>query len=194
MDIKRLRYAYSCSTGTEHIDYGQQQPHEGGIATFYPLLDMRFTISTCYTDRHAGTDKDTCPSALTRRSCEIRPALVQFSITVLVFSAKELGGKNVSPHIKFLNNNLSRNVGITLDEIRQIDVVNFLKYTNLLEQSKETFTIGRLAHPMNHLYGSSLNLTLHEDTEGIVFRDASLQTIFHADINTLQRPLRVHHQ
>ena len=196
--IKGLGFAYNCSTKTEHIDYGQQQPHQGGIATSYPLWDARFdtawanrtrqhasiNLEMLYVDSRAGPDKNSCPGTLTRRSCEIRPALVQYPITITIPSEEELKSKNILTHIKFFNDNSTWPVGTTLDDVEQIDDVEILEYTNLVEHFNQTSTVGGLAYIMNHLYGSSVNLTLHNDAWGIISHGASVQTMFPTHMHT----------
>ncbi|KAI5379410.1 hypothetical protein J4E82_001925 [Alternaria postmessia] len=170
----------------------------------YALWDVKFNASwptetkpyasidleMLYVDSKAGEDEHSCPGTMTIRRCEIKPALVQYPVTVMVPSEEELKGKNIVTHIKFSNDSLPDNweVGESLDDITQIDQLEVKETINLEEQFGKPSTIGALTYIMNNLYASSANLTYNNDTWDIVARGASAQTTFYAQSDeTLNR-------
>jgi hypothetical protein len=136
-----------------------------------------------YVDSHAREAKKLCPGTKTRRSCEIRPAVVQYPVTVMVPSEEELKGKNIVTHIKFFNDNKTWPVSVPLEDIEQIDDLEVLEYIDLVEHFDETSTVGALTYIMNNLYSSSANLT-YDTAWGVTSRGASAQTTFYADTDT----------
>ncbi|KAH7359722.1 hypothetical protein BKA66DRAFT_225649 [Pyrenochaeta sp. MPI-SDFR-AT-0127] len=93
-----LGFAYNCSTSVENVDYGlQRQSQQGGVSASYPMWDISFNSSWAnetkpyasimldmlYVDSHSGTTQGSCPGTLTRRTCEIRPAVVRYPVTVM---------------------------------------------------------------------------------------------------------------
>ncbi|UPX14085.1 uncharacterized protein EKO05_0004576 [Ascochyta rabiei] len=196
--IKALGFAFNCSTTIEDVDYGlQHQTQLGGVSSSsYPLWDIAFSSSWAsdtkpyasvhldmlYVDSHAGSTENSCPGTLTRRTCEIRPALVEYPVTVMVPSKEELEGKNIVTHIKFYSDNTSHPLGTPVTE-PQIDQLRFLEYVDLNERFNETSTIGALTYVLNNLYASSANLTYRDDWD-IMLRGGQAQTTFFADTDT----------
>ena len=196
-DFKALGFAFDCSTTTEDVNYGlQQQSQAGGVETTYPLWDIAFNsswasdtkpyasinMSMLYVDSHAGATNNDCPGTLTRRTCEIRPAVVEYPVTVMVPSEEELKGKNIVTHIKFYTDNISHPLSTPITS-QQIDELKFLSYTDLDEKFNETSTIGALTYVLNNLYSSSARLTYKDDWD-IALQGGLAQTTFFADTAT----------
>lgn len=106
--VRAMGLAFSCQTDTEAVDYGlQRQSQQGGNSTSYPLWDVKFDtdwandnksfanvrLNMLYVDSQAGPTEGSCPGQLTRRTCLIRPALVEYPVTVMKPSEEELKGK-----------------------------------------------------------------------------------------------------
>lgn len=195
--FKALGFAFDCSSTTEDINYGlQRQSQFGGVESSYPLWNIGFNsswatdakpyasinMSMLYVDSHAGADSNDCPGTLTRRNCEIRPAIVEYPVTVMVPSEEELNGKNIVTHIKFFSDNTSHPIGTNITE-RQIDQLEFLEYVDLNEGFNQTSTIGALTYVLNNLYASSANLTYKDDWD-IKLQGGQAQTTFFADTDT----------
>lgn len=192
--FKALGFAFDCSSTTEDVNYGlQRQSQFGGSQTSYPLWDISFNsswatdtkpyasinMSMLYVDSHAGANSSDCPGTLTRRTCEIRPAIVEYPVTVMVPSEEELKGKNIVTHVKFFADNIAHPIGTNITE-RQIDQLKFLEYVDLKEEFNKTSTIGALTYVLNNLYNSSAQLTYNEDWD-IKLRGGQAQTMFYAD-------------
>ncbi|KAF2626069.1 hypothetical protein BU25DRAFT_449747 [Macroventuria anomochaeta] len=195
--FKALGFAFNCSTTTEDVNYGlQHQSSAGGVETTYPLWNIGFSSSWAsdtkpyasinmdmlYVDSHAGATDNDCPGSLTRRTCEIRPAIVEYPVTVMVPSEEELEGRNIVTHVKFYTDNISHPLSTPITE-PQIDQLKFLEYVDLKEKFNETSTIGALVYVLNNLYSSSANLTYKDDWD-IVLRGGQAQTTFFADTDT----------
>lgn len=195
--IKALGFAFDCSTTSEDVDYGlQHSSQQGGDSASYPLWNIEFSSSWAsdtksyasvnldmlYVDSHAGSNNTSCPGTLTRRTCEIRPAVVEYPVTVMVPSKEELEGKNIVTHIKFYSDDTSHPLGTPIVD-PQIDQLKFLSYVDLNEHFNETSTIGALTYVLNNLYSSSANLTYRDDWD-IVLRGGQAQTTFFADSDT----------
>ncbi|KAI8941045.1 hypothetical protein NX059_002289 [Plenodomus lindquistii] len=172
--IQGLGLAFNCSTSVEDVDYGiQRSTQRSGVFTSHPLWDISFITSWAsptkpyasvlldmlYVDSHAGNSSFSCPGTLTRRSCEIRPALVEYPVTIMTPSKEELQGKNIVTHIKFFDNVKRWPINTPLDNTEQIDNLKVLKYNDLSEQFNETSTVGALTYVLSNLYSSSANLT-----------------------------------
>ncbi|KAJ4366817.1 hypothetical protein N0V83_007342 [Neocucurbitaria cava] len=197
-NIKGLGFAFNCSTSVEDVDYGlQHKSQHGGVSTSYPLWDINFNSSwsnetkpyasilldMLYVDSHAGTTNGSCPGILTRRSCEIRPAVVQYPLTVMMPSQEELQGKNIVTHVKFFEDNKTWPISSPLADTEQIDMLKVIDYVDLPEHFGQTSTVGALTYVLNNLYSSSANLTYEHDWD-IVARGSSAQTTFFADSDT----------
>lgn len=195
--IKALGFAFNCSTTTEDVNYGlQQQSQAGGVLTEYPLWNIGFSSSWAsdtkpyasvnmdmlYVDSHAGATDNDCPGVLTRRTCEIRPAVVEYPVTVMVPSEEELKGKNIVTHVKFYTDNTSHPLSTPITD-PQIDQLKFLEYIDLNERFNETSTIGALTYVLNNLYSSSANLTYADDWD-IALKGGQAQTTFFAETST----------
>ena len=193
--MQGLGFGFNCSTATEDVDYGlQRQSQQGGVFSSYPLWDISFTplwvtdaksyasmkLDMIYVDSHPGQTNTSCPGTLTRRTCEIRPAVVEYPVTVMIPSEEELRGKNIVTHIKFFDDNKRWPISSSLDDTDQIDELRVMSYTDLDEHFGEISTIGALAYILNNLYGSSANLTYESDWD-IAARGASAQSTFFAD-------------
>lgn len=207
--IEGLGFSFNCTSTSRQVDYGYERRESElqGIPpsdNSYALWDVKFNASwptetkpyasidleMLYVDSKAGEDEHSCPGTMTIRRCEIKPALVQYPVTVMVPSEEELKGKNIVTHIKFSNDSLPDNweVGESLDDITQIDQLEVKETINLEEQFGKPSTIGALTYIMNNLYASSANLTYNNDTWDIVARGASAQTTFYAQSDeTLNR-------
>ena len=198
--IKALGFAFDCSnTTTQDINYGLQHQALAGAVDpqyGYPLWNINFTSSWAseskpyasinldmlYVDSHKGSTDNDCPGTLTQRTCEIRPAIVEYPVTVMVPSEEELKGKNIVTHVKFYTDNTSHPLGTNITET-QIDQIKFLEYVDLNEKFNETSTIGALTYILNNLYSSSANLTYKDDWD-IALRGGQAQTTFFADTDT----------
>ena len=198
--IKALGFAFDCSnTTTQDVNYGLQHQALAGAVDpqyGYPLWNINFTSSWAseskpyasinldmlYVDSHKGSTDNDCPGTLTQRTCEIRPAIVEYPVTVMVPSEEELKGKNIVTHVKFYTDNTSHPLGTNITET-QIDQIKFLEYVDLNERFNETSTIGALTYILNNLYSSSANLTYKDDWD-IALRGGQAQTTFFADTDT----------
>lgn len=193
-EIKAMGFGFNCSTTVEDVDYGlQRQSQMGGVSSF-PLWDIRFNASwtsetkryasivldMLYVDSHAGSTPGSCPGTLTRRTCEVRPAVVQYPLVVMTPSEEELRGKNIVTHIKFFDDKKAWPISAPLNDTEQIDGLKVLEYVDLEEEYNTTSTIGALNYIMNNLYSSSANLTYQTDWD-VQARGSSAQTTFFAD-------------
>jgi hypothetical protein len=193
-NIKAIGFAFNCKTDTENVDYGVQRlTQQGGNSTSYPLWDIKFDtewatadkpyanakLNMLYVDSHAGETEGSCPGVLTRRTCLIRPAIVEYPVTVMKPSEEELKGRNIVTHIKFNNDNTTWPLGAPLKE-EQIDDLKVIEYADLDETFGKVSTVGALTYVFNNLYSSSANLT-YENAWDISSRGSQAQTIFYAD-------------
>jgi hypothetical protein len=192
--IKAIGFAFKCNTETENVDYGlQRSSQQGGNSTSYPLWDIDFVptwatrenpyasvqLQMLYVDSHAGPQNGSCPGTLTRRTCQLRPALVEYPVTIMTPSKEELAGKNIVTHIKFFNDNKAWPLGAPLDT-EQIDGLKVLEYADLNEQFGTISTVGALTYVLSNLYSSSANLTFENDWN-IASRGSQAQNVFYAD-------------
>jgi hypothetical protein len=192
--IDGLGFAFNCSSSYEDIDYGLQHRNQLGVgADSYPLWDIRFSslwandtkpyasinMEMLYVNSHSGAENDSCPGTLVRRQCEIRPAVVQYPVTVMTPSQEELRGGNIVTHIKFFDDKVNYTLGAPLG-MQQIDRLEVLEYIDLEEYYGNRSTVGALTYVLNNLYSSSVNLT-HETDWNIVTRGSQAQTTFFAD-------------
>lgn len=195
--FKALGFSFDCNTTDTDVNYGQQQQTQfGGVESSYPVWNIDFApswatdakpyasidMNMLYVNSHAGSSHHDCPGTLTQRTCSLRPAIVEYPVTVMVPSAEELKGGNIVTHIKFFTDNTSHPIGEPL-LTPQIDQLTFLSHTDLPEHFNETSTIGALSYIMNNLYGSSANLTFKDDWD-IDLRGSQAQTLFYADMST----------
>ncbi|KAL6704625.1 hypothetical protein ACN47E_008022 [Coniothyrium glycines] len=193
--IKGLGFGFNCSTTVEDVDYGaQQQTARGGVQSSYPLWDVSFntsfssatksyasvTMSMVYVDTHAGDSKDSCPGTRTTRTCDIRPALVEYPVTIMTPSKEELEGKNIVVHVKFFEDNAIWPLSASLDNVEQIDQLKLMNYVDLDEHYNETSTIGALTYVLNNLYRSSANLTYTSDWD-VQARGSLAQSTYYAE-------------
>ena len=193
--VKGVGFAYSCTSSIENVDYGlQRQTQKGGVSTSYPLWDINFNTSWAtdtkpyasikmnmlYVNSQNGNQSGSCPGTLTRRSCEIRPAVVQYPVVVMVPSEEELKGKNIVTHIKFFDDTMDWPISASLDGVQQIDSLKVMEYQDIIENFNETSTIGAMNYVLSNLYSSSANLT-YDNSWDIAARGASAQTTFFAD-------------
>jgi hypothetical protein len=192
--FEALGFAFDCSSTTDDINYGLQSESQfGGIQTSYPLWDISFNpswatdtkpyasinMSMLYVDSHAGANSSDCPGTLTQRTCEIRPAIVEYPVTVMVPSEEELKGKNIVTHVKFFTDNITHPIGTNITE-RQIDYLKVVDYVDLKEEFNTTSTIGAMTYVFNNLWNSSAQLTYNQDWD-IKLRGGQAQTMFYAD-------------
>jgi hypothetical protein len=195
--FKALGFSFDCNTTDTDVNYGlQQQTQFGGVESSYPVWNIDFApswatdskpyasidMNMLYVNSHAGSSHHDCPGTLTQRTCSIRPAIIEYPVTVMVPSEEELKGGNIVTHIKFFSDNISHPIGSPLLS-PQIDQLKFLEHTDLAEHFNETSTIGALSYIMNNLYASSANLTFREDWD-IDLRGSQAQTLFYADMDT----------
>jgi hypothetical protein len=192
-NIKAMGFAFSCKTDTEDVDYGVKRLSQQGVNDSYPLWDVKFEpvwatdsipyasvkLDMLYVDSHAGTSDDSCPGTLTRRTCLIRPAVVEYPVTVMRPSEEELKGKNIVTHVKFNNDNKTWALGAPL-ESEQIDDLKVIDYDDLNEKFGTVSTVGALTYVFNNLYSSQANLT-YKDAWDLTSRGSQAQTIFYAD-------------
>jgi hypothetical protein len=193
--IEGLGFAFDCTSEHKRVDYGLEESE--GYADHnmpFPLWDVKFSTSWAkknkpyasiylemlYVDSHAGEEEHSCLGTLTILTCEIRPAIVQYPVTVMVPSAEELDGGNIVTHIKFFDDDNFWGFGIDLNDTTQIDGLKVLETVNIEESFAETSTVGALTYIMNSLHASSANLTNNWD---VVARGASAQSTFYADLN-----------
>ncbi|KAL1593312.1 hypothetical protein SLS60_010920 [Paraconiothyrium brasiliense] len=192
--IKGVGFAFHCNTTKEDIDYGLQHlSQQGGVESSYPVWDISFNTSWAttekpyasvllnmlYADTHRGEQAGSCPGFVTRRSCEIRPAMVEYPLTVMTPSEEELRGKNIVTHIKFYNQTGNADFGTELDG-EQIDQLKVLEYRDLDERPGEVSTVGALTYVLNNLYSSSAKLVFGEEWD-IKVEGSQAQSIFFAD-------------
>ncbi|KAH6866564.1 hypothetical protein BKA58DRAFT_470852 [Alternaria rosae] len=159
--IEGLGFAFNCTTGYEKVDYGLRQ-WEGSecFGTSYSLWDVKFgpswtnetkpyastDLKMQYVDSQAGKDDRSCPGTMNIRTCEIRPAIVRYPVTVMLPRKEELDGRNIVTHIKFFNDDRSWRVVTNLNNITQIDDLKVLNTANLNEYFNETSIVGALAY------------------------------------------------
>ncbi|KAH8723812.1 hypothetical protein GQ44DRAFT_709652 [Phaeosphaeriaceae sp. PMI808] len=192
--IKSIGFAFQCQTAIENVDYGlQRQSQRGGNSSTYPLWDIKFDtewptankpyanikLQMLYVNSGAGSSEGSCPGTLTRRTCLIRPAIVNYPITVMRPSEEELRGGNIVTHVKFYNDSLPWALGEPL-KTEQIDDLTVVEYNDLNEQFGKVSTVGALTYVFNNLYSSSANLTYTTGWD-ISSRGSQAQTIFYAD-------------
>jgi len=192
--IKAIGFAFSCNTTTEDVDYGQMQTkQQGGIQSSFPLWDIKFDtewsspgksyanvrLDMLYVDSAAGATSDSCPGKLTRRVCGIRPAVVEYPVTVMMPSEQELKGKNIVTHVKFFNDVNDWPLGSTLST-EQIDDLKVIKYIDLEEEFGNVSTVGAMTYVFNNLYSSSANLTYTTGWD-LSSRGSQAQTVFYAE-------------
>lgn len=191
--LQGLGFSFSCETSTEDIDYGlQQQSLFEGVQGSYPLWEIDFNsswatpdkpyasvdLNMLYADSRSGEKSGSCPGHLTRRKCEIRPAVVEYPVVVMIPSEEELRGKNIVTHVKFFNQT-SYNFSTPLDG-NQIDELKVLRHVDLNETLGDISTIGALTYVLQNLYGSSARLVY--DTEwDIKVSGAHAQSVFYAE-------------
>ncbi|KAG9196183.1 hypothetical protein G6011_01304 [Alternaria panax] len=183
--IRGLGFAFSCASESKKVDYGLQQ-YEGtcegtsDLNAPFPLWDVKFSPSSpdetkpyasislemMYVDSKAGDDVHSCPGTMTTRKCEVKPAIVQYPVTIM-----------------FFNDTRTWEVGTNLHNITQTDDLQVLDIVNVKEEIETSSTVGALTYIMNSLYKSSANLTYnnHYETWDIVARGTSAQTTFFAD-------------
>jgi hypothetical protein len=191
--IKAIGFAFDCQTETEDVDYGvQRQSQQGGSSASYPLWDVKFgtqwatadkpyadvKLEMLYVDSHNGSTADSCPGTLTRRTCLIRPAIVEYPVTVMKPSEEELKGKNIVTHIKFFNDNKTWPLSAPLPD-QQIDDLKVVAYADLNETFAAVSTVGAMTYVFNSLYSSSANLT-YGSAWDISSRGAQAQSLFYA--------------
>lgn len=192
--IRALGFAFSCNTTTEDIDYGAlRKPELTGTTQSWPLWDVRFEtewstpdkpyanvrFDMLYVDSHAGSSNESCPGTLTKRSCGIRPAIVENPVTVMMPSEQELDGGNIVTHIKFFDDNKNWTLGAPLDS-EQIDGVKVVKYVDLDESFGNVSTVSAMTYVFNNLYNSNANLTFTTGWD-LHSQGSQAQTIFYAE-------------
>ena len=192
--VRGAGFAYNCTILTSDVDYGlQRQSQKGGVSTSYPLWNISFTpswatatkpyasitLDMLYVDSHNGNQSGSCPGTLTKRSCEIRPAVVEYPVVVMTPSEEELAGGNIVTHVKFFDATKVP-LNAPLDEMRQIDELKVIEYQDLNEHFNETSTVGAMHYIFNNLHSSSANLT-YDKSWDVMARGASAQTTFFAD-------------
>jgi hypothetical protein len=191
--VNGLGFAFSCQTETQDVDYGLQRLSGNTSIGGYPLWDVKFEpdwstdskafanvrLEMLYVDSHAGASDGSCPGTLTRRTCLIRPAVVEYPVTVMKPSEEELKGKNIVTHIKFNNDNKDWNLSAPLDG-EQIDDLRVIEYTDLNERFNSVSTVGAMTYVFNNLFSSSANLT-YTTAWDIQSRGSQAQSIFYAD-------------
>jgi hypothetical protein len=155
--VKGLGFAYSCSTSFDDVDYGLQRLTSPDVDNQYGLWSIQFDTAWAnntkpyanvelymgYVNSHAGTAKGSCPGTMTQRLCEIRPAIVQYPVTMMVPSEEQLNGGNIVTQVKFSEKE-AQSINVPLDNIEQIDGIEVLEYVDLVEGFNETSTVGAL--------------------------------------------------
>ncbi|KAH7066226.1 hypothetical protein BKA63DRAFT_523986 [Paraphoma chrysanthemicola] len=192
--LEAIGFAFSCNTQSTVVDYGLA--HQGvavnGSTSSYPLWDIKFApnfsngtkeysaidLSMIYVDSKSGDTQGSCPGTLTNRTCQIRPAIVKYPVTVMTPSKEELDGGNIVVHIKFFNDNRTWALGDDLDG-EQIDDLQVVKYVDIDESFGETSTIGAVSYVLNNLYSSNANLTYTSGWD-LQSRGSQAQSVFYA--------------
>jgi hypothetical protein len=192
--VNAIGFAFTCETNTSNVDYGLQRlSSQGGNSSAYPLWDVKFDtdwstdaqpwanvrLEMLYVNSNAGTSEGSCPGVLTKRTCVIRPAVVEYPVTVMKPSEEELKGKNIVTHVKFNNDNTTWNLSAPLIT-DQIDDLRVVEYANLNEKFNTVSTVGALTYVFNNLFSSSANLT-YTSAWDIASRGSQAQTIFYAE-------------
>lgn len=193
--LQALGFAYDCETTREDIDYGLARINEQGNSDFsYPLWNVNFQprwvsenqsyasvqLDMLYADTHRGDQPGSCPGYVTKRTCEIRPAIIEYPVTVMIPSQEELRGKNIVTHIKFFNQSTTASpFGAALPD-KQIDGLKVLSYTYLDEHLGNVSTVGALTYVLNNLYKSSAHLIFDSEWD-IKVQGSQAQSIFYAD-------------
>jgi hypothetical protein len=192
--LEAIGFAFSCDTESKDVDYGLDHADVtiNGTTSRYPLWDIKFdpdfsngtkpfsaiNLSMLYVDSKKGTTKGSCPGTLTNRTCQIRPAIVKYPVTVMTPSKEELDGGNIVVHIKFFNDNASWPLGAPL-ESEQIDYLQVVKYVDLDESFGQVSTIGAVTYVLNNLYSSSADLTFTTGWD-LQSRGSQAQSVFYA--------------
>ncbi|KAF2822517.1 hypothetical protein CC86DRAFT_79694 [Ophiobolus disseminans] len=192
--VQGIGFAFSCNTSTEDVDYGiMRRGQQGGVQSSFPLWDVKFDtewstpskpyanvrLDMLYVDSNKGSSNESCPGTLTRRVCGIRPAIVEYPVTVMMPSKQELAGGNIVTHIKFFDDNQNWTLSAPLDT-EQIDGLKVVKYVDLDENYNEVSTVGAMTYVFNNLYSSNANLTYTTGWD-IQSRGSQAQTIFYAE-------------
>lgn len=187
-----MGFSFNCTSVYESVDYGLRQTKESiGSIKYWPLWGVEFAPSWAnktkpyasidlemfYVDSQAGEDEHSCPGTKTIRTCEIRPAVVQYPVTVMVPSEEELDGGNIVTHIKFFNDSSIWELGTNLDGMTQIDGLKVMDTVDLEEGFGKPSTVGALSYIMNNLYRSSANL-INDNTWDILAQGGPAQTTF----------------
>jgi hypothetical protein len=191
--VKGLGFAYSCSTSFDDVDYGLQRLTSPDVDNQYGLWSIQFDTAWAnntkpyanvelymgYVNSHAGTAKGSCPGTMTQHLCEIRPAIVQYPVTMMVPSEEQLNGGNIVTQVKFSEKE-AQSINVPLDNIEQIDGIEVLEYVDLVEGFNETSTVSALTYVMNALYYSYSYLYFDQGW-GINSTGASASSTFYAD-------------
>lgn len=194
--MKGLGLAFNCSTSFEDVDYGLQRNNTNvtlslwktGFSTKYADDNEPYAsvfLDFLYVDSHAGDHAGSCPGRLTKRQCELRPAIVNYPITVMTPSKEELAGKNIVTHVKFFDSipgALPYNTPLNMEQIDKLEVV---EYIDLDERIGDVSTVGALMYVLNNLFSSSATLKYDKDWD-IEVIGSSAQTTFYSDTDKKQ--------
>lgn len=195
--VEGLGFAYDCTTERQDIDYGLQHQSQPDGNSSFPLWNITFhpnwatpenpyasvQLDMLYADTHRGEQPGSCPGYVTRRSCEIRPAVVEYPVTVMIPSEEELEGGNIVTHIKFFNQT-TLPFGAPISD-QQIDKVKFIAHHDLNETLGQVSTVGALSYVLSNLYASSANLVFEEEWD-IKVLGSQAQSIFYADTDSTE--------
>jgi hypothetical protein len=158
-----------------------------GISANYPLWDIDFKTSYATNDKpyasilldmlyvNSSSKDGTCPGTVTRQHCEIRPALIEYPMTIL---AKDNKQKSIKTHVQFFNKNVYP-FNYALEQ-EQIDDLNVVDIVDIEEYEGNVSTIGALAFVLNNLFKSSANLTFGSDWD-LSMDGARAQSQFYAN-------------
>ncbi|KAF2127030.1 hypothetical protein P153DRAFT_388351 [Dothidotthia symphoricarpi CBS 119687] len=194
--VRGLGFAYKCNTTFEDVDYGLERLSNNMTAgnVSYPLWEIEFAtkyatndelyatsnLYMTYVDSHAGTQTGSCPGKKTTRQCEIRPAIVEYPVTVMTPSKEELDGKNIVTHVKFFDSVTGALPFDTPMDTDQIDNLKVVEFVDLDEREGDVSTVGALTYVLTNLYSAYAYLTYTTDWD-VEVQGSSAQTTFYAD-------------
>jgi hypothetical protein len=174
--LAALGFSYNCSTSVTNIDYGAWRlqnatgpPQNDGFPlwsvnfnTIWPSESQSYTsinLTMLYVNTTEGPAKS-CPGTLTWRTCEIRPAVVQYPMAVLAADPKQ--PFNVT-HLQFSNSSTDKHLFSAPMTDSQIDGLTVVSVTDLDEDPTNASTVGAITYSLNNLFQSQAYLNWSVD-------------------------------
>jgi hypothetical protein len=191
--LEAIGFDYSCTTTTTPVDYGSfrllgalyPQKLDGyplysvDFQTVWPSATRKYTsinMTMVYVDSKEG-EKLSCPGTLTTRTCEIRPAVVRYPLSVLMADKKQ--AMNVT-HLQFYDTTLNSYPYAAPMTDSQIDGIEVIEKSDLIESTFQPTTVGAMTFVLNNLFKSSANLTWQLDWD-LSVSGARAQSLYSAN-------------